>query len=322
MKRAVKKKPDKEFEKLKRPEVPDPDPVDVPSVLLESVAWSNANTIAKKWSAGTTTTATYQQQIDTFLKMNEMAQVKGPVLPQSAMFEKHPEGKDQFDRRKVKQANDISFEDDSDDYEEIRNLKRQPRTILNEEHLKEFLDKQTVKLDLESHYWLKNPFLQYIGRMAENLRVLSLRRMKFIDNPTFAEIFKYLKHLRRIDLMDCEGLYTSATSLLLTKNKKLEEVQFSGCKNGVDDLVMAHMANLSRLTFIDVSFCTQITDEGLKPFEGKKFDLISIVVNGLPNISSVGLAHLIGSCTESLIELEAALMDQPELKGEFLPILA
>lgn len=56
--------------------------------------------------------------------MNEMAQVKGPVLPQSAMFEKHPEGKDQFDRRKVKQANDISFEDDSDDYEEIRNLKR------------------------------------------------------------------------------------------------------------------------------------------------------------------------------------------------------
>ena len=59
MKRAVKKKPDKEFEKLKRPEVPDPDPVDVPSVLLESVAWSNANTIAKKWSAGTTTTATY-----------------------------------------------------------------------------------------------------------------------------------------------------------------------------------------------------------------------------------------------------------------------
>lgn len=238
-----------------------------------------------------------------------MAQNKGPILPQAVMFEKHPEGADKFDRREVKQANDISFEEDSDDYEEIKNLKRQPRTILNEEHLREYLDKQTVKLDLESHYWLKNPFLQYIGRMAENLRVLSLRRMKFIDNPTFAEIFKYLKHLRRIDLMDCEGLYTTATSLLLTRNKKLEEIQFSGCKNGVDDLVMAHVSNLNRLSFIDVSFCTQITDEGLKPFEGKKFDLVTIVVNGLPKISSVGLAQLLGSCTETLVELEAALMD-------------
>jgi hypothetical protein len=170
--------------------------------------------------------------------MNEMAQNKGPVLPQAVIFEKHPEGADKFDRREVKQANDISFEEDSDDYEEIKNLKRQPRTILNEEHLREYLDKQTVKLDLESHYWLKNPFLQYIGRMAENLRVLSLRRMK----------------------LDCEGLYTTATCLLLTKNKKLEEIQFSGCKNGVDDLVMAHVSNLNRLTFIDVSFCTQITD--------------------------------------------------------------
>jgi hypothetical protein len=59
VKRPVKKKPDKEFEKLSKPEVPEPLPVDVPTVLLESVAWSNANTIAKKFSAGTTTTATY-----------------------------------------------------------------------------------------------------------------------------------------------------------------------------------------------------------------------------------------------------------------------
>jgi hypothetical protein len=47
----------------------------------------------------------------------------------------------------------------------------------------------------------------------------------------------------------------------------------------------------------------------LKPFEGKKFDLVSIVVNGLPKITSVGLAQLLGSCTETLVELEAALMD-------------
>lgn len=36
VKRVVKKKPDKDFEKLKKPEVPDPAPLEVSSVLLES----------------------------------------------------------------------------------------------------------------------------------------------------------------------------------------------------------------------------------------------------------------------------------------------
>lgn len=60
--------------------------------------------------------------------------------------------------------------------------------------------------------------------MAPNLRVLSLRRMKFIDNPTFASIFQYLKRLQRVDLMDCENLYSSALSLMLNQNHKLEEL--------------------------------------------------------------------------------------------------
>lgn len=59
MKRVVKKKPDKDFEKLQRKDLPEPAPLDVASVLLESQAWSNANTIAKKFAAGTTTTAKY-----------------------------------------------------------------------------------------------------------------------------------------------------------------------------------------------------------------------------------------------------------------------
>jgi hypothetical protein len=192
---VVKRKPDKEFEKLKKPEVPDAEPIDEKSALLDSVAWSNANTIAKKFSAGTTSTAVYQEKVSTFLKMNGLADTKGPLLPQANIVGKDPTGKDKFNRRQIKTANDISFDEDSDDAEEIRNLKRQPKTILNEENLREYLDKDTVKLDLESHYWLKNSFLSVVGRMAPNLRVLSLRRMKFIDNPTFAEIFSQLKHL-------------------------------------------------------------------------------------------------------------------------------
>lgn len=157
--------------------------------------------------------------------MNDKADVVGPILPQANIVgKKEKAGKDRFNRRVVKQLDDISFDEDSDDYEEIKNLKRQPRNILNEEHLKEYLDKTTLKLDLENHYWLKNSFIDKLGRMAPNLQVFSLRRMKFIDDVTFAEIFKHLNKLIRIDLMDCEGLYASAAQLMIEKNPKLEEI--------------------------------------------------------------------------------------------------
>lgn len=66
VKKVIKKKPDKEFEKLKREPRLEPKPLDVESVLLGSVSWSNANTITKKFSAGTTTTTKYQDKVATF----------------------------------------------------------------------------------------------------------------------------------------------------------------------------------------------------------------------------------------------------------------
>lgn len=293
-------------------------------MLLESQAWSNANTIAKKFAVGTTTTAQYQERISTFLKMNDKAESVGPILPQANIVgKKEQAGNDRFNRRVVKQLNDISFEEDSDDYEEIKNLKRQPKTILNEEHLKEYLDKTTMKLDLENHYWLKNSFIDKLGRMAPNLRVLSLRRMKFIDNVTFAEIFKHLEKLIRIDLMDCEGLYTSAAQLMVQKNPKLAEIQLSGCFNAVDDQLLMHIAGLhNTLTYLDISYANKVTDEGLKHFEPNQYEVSSLIMNDLKGISSAGLSIMIGCCADSLMELEAALMPQAEMKGDFFVNLA
>ena len=45
---------------------------------------------------------------------------------------------------------------------------------------------------MENHYWLKSNVISKIGKMAPNLVFLSLRRMKFISNPVFAEIFHSL----------------------------------------------------------------------------------------------------------------------------------
>merc|ERR1719331_3336352 len=48
-----------------------------------------------------------------------------------------------------------------------------PRTVLNEENLREFLCEETLRLNLENHYWIKNNMISNIGRMAPNLMVLS-----------------------------------------------------------------------------------------------------------------------------------------------------
>ena len=67
-----------------------------------------------------------------------------------------------------------------------------PKTIMNEENLKQVLSAETLGLNLENHYWLKNNIISKVGKMSPNLISLSLRRMKFINNPTFAEIFRNL----------------------------------------------------------------------------------------------------------------------------------
>ena len=222
--------------------------------------------------------------------MNPDGEEKGSLYPQSAYFGADPNmQEDRFVQREVKMLNDISFEED-DDWEEVKNLKRMPRTILNEENLREYLSEETLRLNLENHYWIKNNMIDKIGRMAPNIQVLSLRRMKFITNPVFAQIFKYMKSLKRIDLTDCAGLLPSACSLLIDHNKGLSHLQLSGCNDGVDDSVMSLIArHLTQLNFFDISYCKTITDEGLAHFSEKTYPLDSLIVNGCNSISGPGL---------------------------------
>lgn len=99
-------------------------------------SWQAANVIANKYSCGTATTANYAEKTSIFKRMNQKAEEVGSLYPQSAFFGKDPSKKaDRFDNREVKHLNDIEFDEDSD-WEEVKNLKRMPKTILNEENLR------------------------------------------------------------------------------------------------------------------------------------------------------------------------------------------
>ena len=66
--------------------------------------------------------------------------------------------------------------------------------MLTEDNLKKYLSGETLKLNLEHHYWLNDSFLGKLGRMAPNLQELSLRRLKITDDA-FCELFSHLKNV-------------------------------------------------------------------------------------------------------------------------------
>lgn len=123
----------------------------------------------------------------------------------------------------MKQLNDISFEESENsegehDFESVKSLKRLPQTILTEENLRAYLSKETAKLDLEHAYWLKDVFLDKVGRMAPNLQELSLRRLK-ISNRAFCEIMGHMKRLEVVDVAECVNIQESGLELMIKNNE-------------------------------------------------------------------------------------------------------
>jgi len=153
---------------------------------------------------GTLATSKYDEKTSVFSKVHASSAAKSNVLPLTNYYGKKPDpNKDPYDRRVTQQLNDIDFsEDDEDDFEDVKNIKRQPKTVLTEENLKKILSEETLKLNLEHHYWLKDSFLSKIGRMAPHLQELSLRRLKLSDDSAF-ELFSNLKFVRKVDISEC-----------------------------------------------------------------------------------------------------------------------
>ena len=69
--------------------LPEPENQSVEAALRQSVGWSNANNISKKFSVGTLTTTAFDQKVETFEKMNMLAEEKSSVLPMSNFLNRY-----------------------------------------------------------------------------------------------------------------------------------------------------------------------------------------------------------------------------------------
>jgi len=171
---------------------------------------------------------------------------KSNIWPMDNYFGKTPDpSKDIFNRRTVKQLEDITFSDDSeDDFEDVRNIKRQRRTILTEENLKQYLCNETVKLNIEHHTWLKDSFLSKLGKMAKNLQELCLRRLPISDG-SFSELADSLAHIERLDISDCYLIQEGSVIKFLKNNgATLERFSASSCIDAITDKSVAELASL------------------------------------------------------------------------------
>lgn len=321
--------------------------------LKSASGWANSVSIHKKYAVGTVTTSKYQEKTGVFQQVNDSTSTVSNIYPMSNYYGKKPNPNndpnwDPYNRRVTKQLNDIDFEEDSeDDFEDVRNLKRQPRTVLTEENLRKYLSYETTKLNLEHHYWLKDSFLGKIGHMATNLQVLSLRRLK-ISNESFVECMHYLKKLERLDISSCPHIGKSGLMKFFENcGNSFTEIQASDCSQAIDDDVLKAMveckikkeaepedsddpeekeeeAPMQQLNFIDISYAKEVTDEGLNAFMNLPNNGIThLCLNGVTGVTGKGLYEIINSCKDTLTIYESAQMDQDELKdSKFAKALA
>lgn len=61
--------------------VPEPKPLTVDEAMFYTTSWNAANVIAKKFAAGSLTTANYGEKTSVFSRMNEIAEERGSMYP-------------------------------------------------------------------------------------------------------------------------------------------------------------------------------------------------------------------------------------------------
>lgn len=109
------------------------------------------------------------------------------IYPKSCIIGSEP---DRNFTKKMKKIGDISFEEETNESELVKNMKRLPPDNLTEEWVKTNLNSSVELLSLENCYWLSKSLISKIGRMDPNLKELSLRNLE-IDNTILTTILRY-----------------------------------------------------------------------------------------------------------------------------------
>jgi F-box/leucine-rich repeat protein 14 len=157
--------------------------------------------------------------------------------------------------------------------------------------------------------------LAKIADYLTNLETLDLSGCSNITNPGLLMLSLQLKRLKYLNLRSCRhisdsgiGHIAGTTLETVDTNAGLLSLEFLGlqdCQKISDDALRHIATNLNSLKSINLSFCSSITDFGLKHLSSMS-NLREINLRSCDNISDTGLAHLSEGTAKQLQVLDVS----------------
>lgn len=226
-----------------------------------------------------------------------------------------PEEDKQF-VKKCKNIGDISFDEASKESENIKNLSRLPPEYIKEEWLKLNLNSKVEMLRIDNCYWLSQDFLSKIGRLDQNLKELSLRNLE-INNMIITNVVRWAKELEVLDISNCKGLSIGVCENIQKCCRNLKSLKLARLNEIITNGGLEKISLIPKLEELDISFCSQITNQGLIFLaKNKKHVLTSFDVTGLFKITNESLGQVIAQNNDTLIRIRAALLVQKGIDGD------
>ena len=217
--------------------------------------------------------------------------------------------------QKMKKIGDISFEEEPNINENVKNLSRLPPENITEEWIKSNLNNKVELLRIENCYWLSKDLISKIGRLNTNLKELCLRNLD-IDNNTLYLILKWLKNLEILDISYCNDLSIGTCASIKENCSRLKSLKAVSLIKAMTNNELEYISNLNQLEEIDISLCNNIDDNGLILFsKNKKQKIKHINLTGLLKLTNKGLIEIISNNNQTLNKLILSLLPQKSVDG-------
>ncbi len=138
---------------------------------------------------------------------------------------------------------------------------------------------------------------------------MGLRGLDVLDE-TIATITKECKGLESLDISQCSKLTEAAATSIAQNCEKLKVLKAAYCAAVINDPSLKKIAESCKLIrTLDISYCKAVTDESLEAFAKNKTSFVGLFINGLENVSTLGVVALLRYSYTTLECLEMALLD-------------
>lgn len=233
-----------------------------------------------------------------FIDMNLLYESKYCTMePKSAMLGPEPDPNYQQYAKKI---GDISFEEVKGELESVKNLTRLPPENITEEWLKENLNQNVRKLNVENCYWLTKDLISKIGRLDPNLIKISLRNLD-ISNFIVENIISHAHLIEELNLSNCTGLTKGLCEIISEKGKNIKELNVFNLNTSVNDLGLNYIGrSLLKLKSINLGLCREISDKGFSDLLVNKPEIEDITLIGNRKLTNDSIQLLIETCNKTL----------------------